>query len=102
MKLTCPTLSGSKNRVHARKDGEMEQKGREGEKEKGESSHFVLRHGRHTARKINDLRVSDAISEIANKTDAASAYRLDVSPRACMYVCRRLVYRTNISEHVCS
>jgi len=45
--------------------------------EGGRSSHFVFRRGGRRGavrtKKINDLRVSDAISEIANKTGATSA-----------------------------
>ena len=65
-------------------------------------------------KKINDLRVSDTISKIANKTDAASAYRVDMSSRArarvCVCVCVRErerenvcehVHRTNVNEYVC-
>lgn len=90
VKLTCPTLSGSKNRVHTRKDGEIEWKEREEWKREKEGGKFALC-ASHTAKKINDLSVSDAISEIANKTDATSAYRVEVSLRTRARIC---VYAT--------
>lgn len=55
-----------------------------------------------TAKKINGLRVSDAISKIANKTDAASAYRGGCAPAPARACVRESVYRTNVNEYVCS